>query len=129
MKVLREVAVQQRAQDRASAEDEHLRRVRVLRGQSEGGRVLVVNFVNVLVQDARVECLVSCVYLYMVSTKPLRRIDGRVPRKWKKSSKKKKKKICGAIVFSAGNGTWYVCIPRPSAVGWNNQIYITHQTH
>ena len=44
-------------------------------------------------------------------------------------AKKKKKKICGAIVFSAGNGTWYVCIPRPSAVGWNNQIYITHQTH
>ena len=69
MKVLRELAVQQRAQDRASAEDEHLRRVRVLRGQSEGGRVLVVNFVNVLVQDARVECLVSCVYLYIVSNR------------------------------------------------------------
>lgn len=47
------------------------------------------------------------------------------PRKWKKSSKKKKRKICGAIVFSVGNGTWYVCIPKPSAVGWNSQIY-TH---
>lgn len=67
MQVLREVAVQQRAQNRARAEDEHLRGVRVLRRESEGRRVLVVDLVYVLVQDAGVQRLVGCsIYVWSV---------------------------------------------------------------
>lgn len=46
-----------------------------------------------------------------------------IPRKWKRSSKKKKKNTWGAIAFNEGKGTCQVDIPTLSAKGWNNQIY------
>ena len=52
----------------------------------------MVNLVNVLVQDTGVECLVC--YIRTVRTRYSGKgKDGDIPRKWKKSSKKKKKKI------------------------------------
>ena len=54
---------------------------------------------------------------------PRKERDDYIPTKWKKSSKKKKKKTWGAMVFKSGKGTWYVFIWSFSAVGWKSQIY------
>ena len=59
VEVLSEVAVDERAEDGASSKDENLSGVSVLSGQTEGRRVLVVDFVNVLVQDTSVQGLVG----------------------------------------------------------------------
>ena len=55
VQVVREVAVQDRPEDRARAQDEDLRRMRVLGAQTERRGVLVVHLVDVLVEDAFVE--------------------------------------------------------------------------
>ena len=55
VQVVRKVAVQDRPEDRTRAQDEDLRRVRVLGAQPERRGVLVVHLVDVLVEDAFVE--------------------------------------------------------------------------
>lgn len=52
--------VENRTSDRSSTEDENFSWVSILGGKSEGSRVRVVNFVNVLVHGTPVEELVSC---------------------------------------------------------------------
>lgn len=54
MQALREEAVDQRAKDGTGAEDEDFSRVGVLGRETEGGRVFMVDLVDVLVQNASV---------------------------------------------------------------------------
>lgn len=58
VEIAEEVAVEKRAGEGAGAEDEDLCGVGVLGGKAERRRVLVVDFVNVLVQRAEVKGLV-----------------------------------------------------------------------
>ena len=59
VQVLREENVQKRAKDRARTEDEDLGRMGVFSRKAKRRRVFVVDFVNVLVQNARMERLVG----------------------------------------------------------------------
>jgi len=59
VEILREEAIDERAEDGASPEDENFRWVGVFSGQTEGSRVFVMNFVDVLIEDASVEGLVG----------------------------------------------------------------------
>jgi hypothetical protein len=107
VQVLGEVAVEEGAADGTGTEDEHFRRVGIFSSKAERRRVLVVDLVDVLVQDTGVESLVSCEWRQnKINKKNMGMGTGEnLPRKWKKSSKKKKKKICGAIVLREGKGT------------------------
>ena len=60
VEVAAEGAVEERAGDRTGTEDKDLCRVSVLRSETEGRRVLVVDLVDVLVEGAPVKCLVGC---------------------------------------------------------------------
>lgn len=60
VQVAREEAVEQGSRDGAGAKDHDLCRVRILSGQTERRRVLVMDFVNVLVEHRRVEELMGC---------------------------------------------------------------------
>lgn len=66
VKVLGEVAVQQGPEDGACAEDGNFGGMRVFCSESEGGRVFVVNLVNVLVQNTSVQGLVGCFRMFSV---------------------------------------------------------------
>ena len=55
VEVLRKEAIHERAEEGTGTKDEHFSRVSILCCEAERRRVLVVNFVNVLVQETRVE--------------------------------------------------------------------------
>ena len=59
VQVLREEHVQKRAKDRARTENEDLSRMGVFSCKAKRCRVFVVDFVNVLVQNTRMERLVG----------------------------------------------------------------------
>ena len=59
VQVLREEHVQKRAKDRARTKDEDLSRMGVFSCKAKRRRVFVVDFVNVLVQNACMERLVG----------------------------------------------------------------------
>ena len=59
VQVLREEHVQKRSKDRARTKDEDLSRMGVFSCKAKRRRVFVVNFVNVLVQNACMERLVG----------------------------------------------------------------------
>ncbi len=98
VEVLGDVAVEEGTADGARAEDEDLERVGVLCCETEGGGVLVVDLVDVLVERTEMEGLVGEVV--------------------KKSSKTKKRRTCAAISFKGGKGTCHVERPKNSASGW-----------
>ncbi len=60
VEVVTEHAVQDGTKDRASSKDENLGGVSVLGSKTERGGILVVNLVDVLVERAPVQSLVSC---------------------------------------------------------------------
>ena len=60
VEVLHEEAVEEGPGNRASTEDEDLSGMGVLRSETEGGGVLVVNLVDGLVQHRSMESLVRC---------------------------------------------------------------------
>jgi len=60
VEVPREVAIEKRTQNCARSQNQNLSGVGILCSKTEGCRVLVVDLVNVLVQDTRVEDLVGC---------------------------------------------------------------------
>ena len=120
MKVATECTVQERAGDRARAENHDLSRVSVLRSKTERCRVLVVDLVNVLVKRAPVESLVGC--FGRVSMGHTTKCWKHAPKKWNMSSKTKKNATWGAIIFHDGKGTCHVDMPNISAIGWKNQI-------
>lgn len=63
MQVTAEHAVEDGSQDGAGAEDEDFRRMRILGSETERRGILVVNLVNMFVQRAPVQCLVSYMLL------------------------------------------------------------------
>jgi hypothetical protein len=60
VEITREVAIEERASNGACAQDEHLGGMRVLRSETEGCRVLVVNLMDMLVQGTVMKGLVGC---------------------------------------------------------------------
>ena len=60
VQAVRRRGVDERARDGAGGQDEHFERVRVFGGEPEGRGVFVVDLVDVLVQEGRVQELVVC---------------------------------------------------------------------
>ena len=68
VQVTAECAVEEGTRECASSEDEDLSGMRVLSSKTEGGGVLVVNLVDVLVQRTPVQSLVSCGWIVRKSS-------------------------------------------------------------
>ena len=104
MEVAEEEAVEEGACDCPRAQDEHFRWMGVLRGQTEGGRVLVVDLVDVFVEASGMEGLMGCIQKTYQHPSDIT-MKNKLPRKWKKSSKTKQNATWIAIVVSEGKGT------------------------
>ena len=72
VQVAAEHAVEDGAKDSSSSKDEYLCWMRILSSQPEGSGVLVMDFVNMLVQRTPMQSLVSCIETHEYLARVLR---------------------------------------------------------